>query len=255
MTAKATPARATRARVTPCTHCPLRQLKSYREFTPEELRFVEAFKVGEARFRAGETILAENEPSPYLYTVLDGWAVKHKSLEDGRRQIINYALPGDLLGLQSAMLERMRHAVDALTDVTLCVFPKERLWSLFEKHPGLAFDITWIAAEEKSILADFLVSVGQRSAAERIAFLLLTLFRRAARVGLADESRAVLPLTQEHLADTIGFSLVHTNKSLTLLRRAGVFSWSGFEFTLHDEATLYEMAGHPPGQPVPRPFI
>ena len=90
-----------------------------------------------------------------------------KTLPDGRRQIINYAIAGDLLGLQNAVLDKMQHSVEALDDVRLCVFPKEKLWSMFEHHPGLGFDVTWLAAQEKSILADFLVSVGQRSASER----------------------------------------------------------------------------------------
>jgi CRP-like cAMP-binding protein len=200
-------------------------------------------------------VLIEGEKSPYLYTVLSGWLFKYKMLDDGRRQILNYALRGDLLGLQSAVLDKMQHSVEALTETTLCVFPKEKIWGLYKDHHALGFDLTWIAAQEKAILADFLVSVGQRTATERIAFLLLALYRRAQSVGLARRGQVQFPFSQEHFADTIGFSLVHTNKRLRLLKRSGAFEWSGPIFALLDEQRLVELAGDPCHMPVSRPFL
>ena len=240
---------------TPCRSCPLRKLDTFRRFSPDELGFVEKFKVGELKAGSGRNVLVEGHNSPHLYTVLFGWLFKYKMLEDGRRQIINYAVPGDLLGLQGAVFDRMQHSIEALTDVTLCVLDKQRLWELYRVHHGLAFDITWIAAQEKAILADFLVSAGQRSASERIAFLLLTLFRRARHAGLVDGNSVRLPITQEHFADTIGFSLVHTNKRLNRLRHIGIFDWRGEIFTLHDESALVELAGQPPELARLRPFL
>lgn len=240
---------------TPCSECPLRSRKTFRSFTAEELRFVETFKVGEIVREPGQTIVTEGENSKHLYTVLSGWVMKHKSLEDGRRQIINYAFPGDLLGLQGAVFGKMQHSAEALSAVTLCVFDKSKLWSLYEHHQGLGFDITWLAAHEKSILADFLVSVGQRTASERIAFLLVSLYRRAQQCGLVVKNAIQLPLTQEHIADTIGFSLVHTNRSLSRLRRDNFFDWQGTTFTMLNEDALVKFASIPESVPGPRPFI
>ena len=73
--------------------------------------------------QAGGIILSEHENSANLYTVLPGWALKYKSVEDGRRQVTNYGLPGDLLGLQASVFDAMHHSVEALTDVTLCILP------------------------------------------------------------------------------------------------------------------------------------
>lgn len=240
---------------TRCSQCPLRASKYFRKFTPEEAKFVEAFKINEITREAGQSILTEGENSEHLYTVLSGWVMKYKSLDDGRRQIINYAFPGDLLGLQGAVFGEMQHSAEALSPITLCVFDKKRLWALYEAHQGLGFDITWLAAHEKSVLADFLVTVGQRTASERIAFLLVCLFRRARMSGLVRKNRLVLPLTQEHLADTIGFSLVHTNRSLSRLRRLEAFTWQGTDFVMRDEEALVAFAGIPTQVPGPRPFI
>jgi CRP/FNR family transcriptional regulator len=229
---------------TPCTQCPLRRLKTFRKFTAEELSFVRTFKSGELVLEAGNTIFVEGTNSPHLYTVLSGWAFKYKTLEDGRRQVLNFALPGDLLGLQASIFDSIGHSIETLSDVVLCVFPREKLWTLFETYAGLAFDVTWLASREVTILGDFLVTVGQRKASERVAFVLLHLFRRARQSGLVRGNSVSFPFTQEHLADAIGFSLVHTNKTLKRLRKTGYFKWSGTSFEMVDEAKLAELVGH-----------
>lgn len=106
-----------------------------------------SFKRGELVAEAGSTILSEGSHSPHLYTVLSGWAFRFKTLQDGRRQILNYLLPGDLLGLQGSIMGEMEHSVEALTTMVLCVFQRDKLDSLFEGYPGLGFDVTWIAAQ------------------------------------------------------------------------------------------------------------
>ena len=102
---------------------------------------------------------------------------------------------------------------------------------------------------------DQVVLVEQRRAGERIAFVLLQLFRRARQLGLARGNTITLPMTQEHLADTIGFSLVHTNKTLKMLRRTGSFKWIGSTFELQDEEKLAAMVGPMAGIDDIRPFL
>ena len=149
--------------------------------------------------------------------MLSGWAFRYKMLDDGRRQILNYALPADMVGLQGALMREMEHSVEALTPLTLCVFPRAKLWELYAKLPSLAFDITWLAAREEQLIDENLVSVGRRTALERIAYLLLHLFVRAQEAGLTKGNSIQFPFTQQHLADTLGMSLVHTNKTLKRL--------------------------------------
>lgn len=240
---------------TPCAKCPLRKIDIFRKFTAEELAFVASFKSGELRLEAGSTIFSEGTNSPHLYTVLSGWLFKYKSLADGRRQVLNFALPGDFIGLQASIFDSIGHSIEALNDVVLCVFPREKLWTLYGKHSGLAFDVTWLAAREESILGDYLLTVGQRRAGERIAFVLLHLFQRARQLGLVRGNTLSLPLTQELLADTIGFSLVHTNKTLKQLRTLGAFKWAGSTFELLDEEKLVDYVGHVSSIGGVRPFI
>lgn len=205
-----------------CAECPLRKLEIFRKFEPQELEFVSSFKRGELVVDRAATVLIEGSNSAHLYTVLSGWAFRYKMLEDGRRQILNYALPGDLIGLQGGLMGEMEHSIEALTTLRLCVFERSQMKELYRNHPGLAFDVTWLASREEQMLDENLLSVGRRTAAERTAYLLASLHGRAEALGTAN---GFLPITQQHVADTMGFSIVHTNKTLRKLATAGYIEW------------------------------
>jgi len=241
--------------ITPCAQCPLRRCASLRQFTAEELAFVQEMKADELRVDPGISFLREGASSEYLYTVLSGWAFRYKMLPDGRRQILNYALPADMVGLQGSLMREMEHSVEALTPLPLCVFPRTKLWYLYSKFPSLAFDITWLAAREEQLIDENLVSVGRRTALERAAYLLLHLFERAKEVGLAKGDTIQFPFTQQHLADTLGMSLVHTNKTLKRLSASNAVRWKDRVFEICDRAALERIAGDDGAQKRSRPFV
>lgn len=240
---------------TPCEQCPLRALPCLREFTAEELAFVKQFKIDELHVDAGASFLREGARAEHLYTVLNGWAFRYKMLDDGRRQILNFALPADMVGLQGTLMHEMEHSVEALTPLTLCVFPRSKLYDLYSQFPSLAFDITWLAAREEQLIDEHLVSLGRRTALERTAFLLLHLFVRAQELRLAKGNTIQFPFTQQHLADALGMSLVHTNKTLKRLMVSKAVSWKGRVFELLDRAALVAIAGDDVPKRAARPFI
>lgn len=246
---------AVTTRKVPCVQCPLRVKKVFRDFSPEELNFVQYFKSGELTVRAGSTLLLEGNNSAHLYTLLAGWMFRYKMLPDGRRQILNFALPGDFVGLQSSVFNEMQHTVETLTDVTLCVFPREKLWSLYADQPGLGFDVTWLAAREEKMLDDHLLSVGRRTALERAAYLLLHLYRRARELDLIEGRSLTLPITQQHVADTLGLSLVHTNKTLRKLYDRGLITWQDRVLQILKEDELAGTARFEFEPSRPRPLI
>jgi CRP/FNR family transcriptional regulator, anaerobic regulatory protein len=139
--------------------------------------------------------------------------------------------------------------------MVLCVFPREGLWELYRGHPSLAFDLTWIASREEQMLDEHLMSVGRRAALERIAFVLLHLFLRAERVNLVSENKVQFPFTQQHLADALGMSLVHTNKTLRRLLASKAARWKNRIFEVIDRDALVALAGYQMNDREPRPFI
>lgn len=240
---------------TPCARCPLRKQPIFRPFTDTELQFVEWFKSGELTVDPGASVLLEGHNSPHLFTLLSGWAFRHKSLPDGRRQILSFALPGDFLGLQGPILKEMQHSVEALTTVTLCVFPRERLWSLYQKHPELSHDLVWLAMRGERMADDHLLAIGRRSATERISYLLLHLYTRCKALQLTDGKRLKLPLSQRHIADALGLSLVHTNKTLKRLEQRQLLRWKGDTIEIADETELRRQAHFEDDDDQKRPLI
>ena len=152
-------------------------------------------------------------------------------------------------------MQEMEHSVEALTPLTLCMFPRAKLWELYSKFPSLAFDVTWLAAREEQLLDENLLSVGRRTALERSAYLLLHLFVRAQEVGLSKDQSVLFPFTQQHLADTLGMSLVHTNKTLKRLSASGAVRWKDRVFEIVDRPALERIAGDRGEHKRQRPLI
>ena len=241
----------------PCEHCPLRPLPLFVDHAPNELALVQSLKQREKRVAAGETLIHEGQTDAPLYTLLDGWAFRFKTLSDGRRQILNFLLAGDFIGVQQKMGDAAAHGVIALTDAVFCVFQRDALWELHRQQPSMGFNITWLTAHEESLVDDTLLSVGRRSAEERIATLLILLYKRAAALQ-ADVGAAGVPfpLTQQHIADGLGLSLVHTNKTLRKLERRGLHRIADGRLHLRDVNALARLADlYGDGKPPQRPLV
>lgn len=241
---------------TDCLNCPLRRNPAFLDFTETELAFMRRFKAGELTVAPRTTILLQGAASPQIFTTLSGWGVRYKILPDGERQVIGFVLPGDLIGLQAGLLGEMKHSVDSVTDMTLCVFSRSDLWTLFKTCPERGYDLTWLAAREEHFLGDMLATIGQRSGVERVAWGLLSLYRRAeARRLLRPDGAMPMPFRQQDLANAFGLSLVHTNKTLHVLRARGLIELSDGTLRLIDRKTLEEVSNMEPPIEAPRPLI
>ncbi len=207
----------------PCDDCALRRLDAFLPASQDELATIQSFRIGSRQVAAGRAIIEEHRPSPELFTLYAGWAFRYKTLSDGRRQILSFLLPGDFIGLQDEFADGQTHGVEAVTDTTLCAFPRARLWELFHSQPKLGYSITWLAAREEKLVDDNLVTAGRRNAVERVAMLLMHLYRRAQRVGMVRDDWVEFPFNQQHIADALGLSLVHTNKTLRKLQTLGLY--------------------------------
>lgn len=241
---------------TPCRDCPLVGCPGLRAPDEAQRAWIDAYKTGEATFAKGATVLRQGETAMRLFTVLSGVLMRYRLLEDGRRQILNFMFPGDLVGLQAAFEAELAHGAEAVSDARLCVFPRERFFELAMTHPRLSFDMTWLAAREEASLEEHLVALGQRSARERLTYLAIYLVQRGIDSGLAGSDGVLrLTVTQSQIADMLGLSLVHTNRSLQALRRAGLVDWTAATIAVPDMAQARAFARMEPEPPAPRPFI
>jgi CRP-like cAMP-binding protein len=242
---------------TRCSQCPLRALPLFLNNGEEELALVQSLKKREQHLSAGDTLIFEGQTNAPLYTLLSGWAFRFKTLSDGRRQILNFLLAGDFIGVQQKMGDAAAHGVITLTDSVFCVFQRDALWELHRQSPAMGFNITWLTAHEESLVDDTLLSVGRRSAEERIATLLIQLYKRSA--ALQEDggvSGVPFPLTQQHIADGLGLSLVHTNKTLRKLERRGLHRVEDGRLHMRDVKALARLADlYGDGKPSQRPLV
>ena len=239
-----------------CIDCPLQDCPGLRPLEEHQLAFMQGFKEGEVALARGDLLISEGQSHQQLYTLLGGVLIRWRSLDDGRRQIVNFMFPGDLVGLQSAFDEPTAHAVEALVDARLCRFPRGRFTELIASHPGLGYDITWLAAQEEAALEGHIVSLGQRSARERVTYLAVWLLDRAQATCLAgDENIVSLPITQAQIADMLGLSLVHTNRTVRQLHREGLVDWKSRTIHVPDLARAADFAQFDRDKETCRPFI
>ncbi|MDO6590348.1 Crp/Fnr family transcriptional regulator [Yoonia sp. 1_MG-2023] len=226
---------------TKCEYCPLRRRGIFASMTQEEVRYMQRFKVGEIVIDPGTPILIEGSNSPQLFTALHGLGVRYKILPDGKRQVVNLIFPGDFIGLQAAMMGEMGHSVEATSKMTLCVFDRSAMWSLFKDMPERAYALTWHAAVEEHFLGDALATLGQRNAVQAVAWALARIFQRGEALGLVKDGQMKLPYKQQDLADALGLSLVHTNKTLAALRKRQLANWTDGTLRIPDIVTLAEV--------------
>lgn len=238
-----------------CHDCPLRHKPAFQPKTPEDVRFIAEMKMEHRRLPAGQEIIFPGQDDAELFTLFEGWAFRYKVLPDGRRQILNFLLPGDLLGLQASLLSVAQHGIEALTDVELCVFPRRKLWDMFVRMPQLAYEMAWLGSREESLIDENLLSTGQRNATERVASLIISLYRRADVLGLVTDRSFVFPPSQQQLADALGLSLVHTNKTWAKLRRAGLFSFSAGRLTVENPRLTERIAAQYDRDLTQRPIL
>ena len=227
---------------TDCQDCRLRCRPLFVPMTADEIAFMRRFKSGETVAPTGTEILSQGQTSDVLLTVLSGLAVRSVLLEDGRRQVISFVFPGDLVGLHSGLMGEARHSVTAVTDMVLCTFSRNKLRDLFTTQPERAYDLTWIAAVEEHFLGETVATLGQRDATERVAWALVRIWRRLVALGMESAGAVPFPFRQQELADALGLSVVHTNRRIVALRQAKLAEISGRRLVMHDHAGLSRLA-------------
>lgn len=188
-------------------------------------------------------IVVQGQPYRALFVLHDGLALRYKVLSDGRRQVINLIVPGDMIGLPACLFEGAIASVSSLTDTVVSPIEFEELFGLFRQYPRISAALFWTSAREAGIYVERLATIGRRSAYERLAHLILELLSRLQAVGLGSPDSFETPLTQEMLADTLGLSPQHVNRMIRNLREEGLASIEEHRVTIHDMESLVNLAG------------
>jgi CRP-like cAMP-binding protein len=191
---------------------------------------------------AREDVISQGDRTGGVKLLLDGFACRYKTLEDGRRQIVAYFVPGDLCDLRVFILKRMDHSIGAIAPSRVATIAPENVLKLMHTHPALTRALWWSTLVEEAIAREWIVNVGQRNALERTAHLFCELLYRFRAVGLNQGLSCTLPLTQVELAETLGLSSVHVNRTLQELRRQKLIALDDGWLTIQNLQALEELA-------------
>jgi CRP-like cAMP-binding protein len=189
-----------------------------------------------------EDIICEGDAPEDVHLIMEGFACRYEILPDGKRHIMAYLVPGDICDFHVAILGEMDHNIGTLTPCTLVEIPSNAIHDIATRHPNLNRAFWWGTLVDEGILREWLVSLGRRSAAQRVAHLFCELLIRLQTVGLADRNSFDMPLTQEELADTLGLSNVHVNRMMQELRERQLIATNGKRLTINDVERLQEFA-------------
>ena len=235
---------------TSCDRCPVRTVTPCAPPSEAGGAAAPPFRISEQWFPTGFDFVEQGASGREFFVITDGWAVQYEILEDGGRQILDFLLPGSVVGFHPDGEARSPHFVQALTGVRACRLSTAGFLHAAKSNPAIALRLVAVASRSHQRSLRRLTLLGRRTAKERVAVLLFELHRRVRRWSLPPRGDEVpLPLTQEQIGDALGLTNVHVNRMLRELREEGVLVLRNGVLRLLDPRRLAGIAGHDEPRP------
>ena len=217
------------------------KLRNIVDLTDEDARALEGMCAETRKVSDRTDIIRDGERPEHVHLILEGWAYRYKLLDDGKRQITAFLIPGDFCDMHVAILGEMDHNIGTLTPTRVAYIPHEAIGTLLAR-PQVARGFWWATLVDEAVLRAWLVNLGQRDAFRRISHLICEMHLRMKQVGLTDGSSFDLPLTQEELGDAVGLTPVHVNRVLRSLQEQGLIAYKRQEMSITDVDRLRELS-------------
>ena len=218
------------------------KLGQFKALDPEEVSVVLAMQRNRQRHGPHQVLVRAGQRFRPVMIVRDGWACVCKTVPGGRRQIIDFLVPGDVFGLGSGLLRKMDRDLVTVTEVEVAEISFQMLAATFRQWSRIASAMRWALARQAAIVQEHVVDIGQRSAPVRAAHLLLELGARVELVRRGTEAGFACPLTQHDLADALGLTAIHVNRTLRVLRERGLVAFQNGQVEFLDHAGLARFA-------------
>lgn len=225
----------------------LKKLGHFYEVTADIERSISDSCVDVVEFTVGHTIIRNGDRYDFIYLMEEGWVFREKILPEGQRQIVNIALPGEFLCFNAALFQNSEFDLVTRTPVKAFKLEAKAFSTILKDQPYLALALAWANAHEETLLAERVVSLGRRSARERLAHILCEISTRLKLVGLGDGDRLALPLVQEDFADILGLSVIHIHRMVRKLVAEQVIAYQPGQVRILDMRRLEQIAGFDDG--------
>ncbi|MBZ0211220.1 MAG: Crp/Fnr family transcriptional regulator [Hyphomicrobium sp.] len=187
--------------------------------------------------KTNTVIYRQGEATEDVFVLCQGWAVRLIQLPNGRRQILSVLLPGDLFSATTLFADRLHYSVQAATEVRFSRFARVELNRVMANPDALA-QLGKVCATEHRRMDELATDLGQRSAEERIAHLIIHLVDRISARAMGSDRSYPFPLRQRHIADITGLTPVHVSRVITQFRRANYFELSKGTLVLRNRVAL-----------------
>lgn len=202
--------------------------------TPAARAGLEALPLRILRVTEGVDLVREGDRPNECCLVLEGLVCGHKIARGGQRQILSFHLAGEIPDLHSLHCSRMDHSIVAMTAGRVAYVSHGELQALADRFPEVASAFLKLILIDAAIARETIANIGRRSAFDRTAHLFCEMYTRMSAKGLAEGLRFELPLSQASLAEALGLSAVHVNRTLQQLRREGLIASRGRYVTILD---------------------
>ena len=212
---------------------PLHRFTEFVSLTSAEIHAIERLSIDRVHLKRHDTLRSQGDPVRDVYLLTDGWVGSCVDVATGTRQMVKVHLPGDLLGTPSITVRASAETLIALNRATVEVIPVHALAALFMSMPRVAAGMFLSSLKERVFLMDRLTSVARTNAVQRLSAFLVSIYERLSIAGL-QEPQFQLPLSQIELADVIGITPVHANRTWAQLERTGLVRRSGKTVRLID---------------------
>ncbi len=234
-----------------CSKCPIRKMALFKSVPEEKLSWTQDYRNAQLVVPARSFLYQEGEHHDFVYTLYDGCVKLYKTLHNGKIQAMRFASPGDFLGFQGDLCGSMHHGAQALTECVVCAFPREQVSRMLCEHPEIASELIVKNARVMAFCQEHLLSTGARSAYESISFTLaeldhrLSILRKFRPESLMFKDGNI-PITQEDLADSVGITPIHANRTLKQMREEGIIECGKGKIKVLNADKLREISGFEP---------
>lgn len=219
------------------------KLEQFTAFTEaEHARLNTLLELPRKNYTAGQTIFEEGAKVDSVYLIVDGVAVRRKTLPNGSRQTMGFLIPGDLCELEVFVLSAMDHDLVAVCDTTCVVIPKAVISGLLTESTTLTQALWWSTMADHAMLRSRIIDHGRRGSYERLAHLFYEMLIRYRLIGLAQDNSFPFPSTQMELAEATGLTSVHVNRMLKKLRSDALITFTNKRVVVIDPARLKRVA-------------
>jgi CRP-like cAMP-binding protein len=202
----------------------IRKLESSWIISDDEREVLKSLPIRVSDIRADQDIVREGDRPSRCFIVLEGVTCTYKLARDGKRQIVNFHIPGDAPDLQSIYLRVLDFSIGTITPCKIGFIEHEAVKAMCVRFPRIAAAFWRETLVDAAIFREWMTSIGQRPAYSRIAHLFCEMALRFRAIGLAEGHSIPFPITQREIGDALGISDVHVNRSLQALRRKGLVS-------------------------------